>query len=66
MQLLKIHNKKIQYFSKFELTKKLTFYGQFSFECKGGNYLLSRKALPSALMYFTSEFEMGSGGTTSE
>ena len=23
------------------------------------------KALPSALMYFTSEFEMGSGGTTS-
>ena len=36
----------------------------FRIKFSGDDYLLSRKALPSALEYFTSEFEMGSGGTT--
>ena len=45
-------------------TKKPILKIDFLLEYSGDDYLLSRKALPSALEYFTSEFEMGSGGTT--
>ena len=45
-------------------TKKQPFKVAFRIKYSGDDYLLSRKALPSALEYFTSEFEMGSGGTT--